>query len=386
MAVAGVRGTGNWATSQRPTGFRETILYINPNGDVPLTGLSSKLSSRSLDDPQWTWFTKPIDVQRLVVTVGATDSGTSVTVSDNAEITRDGTVMWNYNTGERMRSAADGNSGTNVVDITDRSVGATAAAAVAVDDVLIITGTSHAENAIAPTSITFDTSTVTNYTQIHRTPMSISRTARKTRLRTGDAYQQLKYDILEQHAQQLERCLFFGEQAAGSGSTPERLSDGLAVVATTNTINVGNFTKSQMWDYLEQAFRYGSMEKIGFGGSGAIRELAKFAHNSGSLQIEPGTTEVYGMKLKRMTTNFGDLLLYRHPLLTDVAETRNWLIICDMAQLEYGYLDDTMFLTRRMDDMSRDGTVDEFLTECTLIYGHEQTHAVFQNVNGWTGN
>ena len=43
MAVAGLRGTGDWGTDERPKNFRETILWRDPNGSAPLTALMSKM-------------------------------------------------------------------------------------------------------------------------------------------------------------------------------------------------------------------------------------------------------------------------------------------------------------------------------------------------------
>jgi hypothetical protein len=40
--VAGLRGTGDWGTSERPTNFRERILFISPNGNAPIFALTSK--------------------------------------------------------------------------------------------------------------------------------------------------------------------------------------------------------------------------------------------------------------------------------------------------------------------------------------------------------
>ena len=44
-AIAGLRGTGDWATDERPKNFREMILWRNPNGSAPLTALLSKMAS-----------------------------------------------------------------------------------------------------------------------------------------------------------------------------------------------------------------------------------------------------------------------------------------------------------------------------------------------------
>ena len=47
----GMRGTGDWATNQRPENWRETILYLYPNGAAPLTAILSMMGDEKTDDP-----------------------------------------------------------------------------------------------------------------------------------------------------------------------------------------------------------------------------------------------------------------------------------------------------------------------------------------------
>jgi hypothetical protein len=54
-AVAGLRGTGDWGTDERPKNFREYILFRQPNGDTPLTALMAKTGKESVDDPEFSW-------------------------------------------------------------------------------------------------------------------------------------------------------------------------------------------------------------------------------------------------------------------------------------------------------------------------------------------
>jgi len=35
--IAGLRGTGDWGTDERPKSFREGILRFNPNGTAPFS-------------------------------------------------------------------------------------------------------------------------------------------------------------------------------------------------------------------------------------------------------------------------------------------------------------------------------------------------------------
>lgn len=55
MAVAGLRGTGDWGTDERPKNFREYILWRRPNGMAPLTALLSKMKSEKSNDPEFAW-------------------------------------------------------------------------------------------------------------------------------------------------------------------------------------------------------------------------------------------------------------------------------------------------------------------------------------------
>jgi hypothetical protein len=49
--IAGLRGTGDWGTDERPKSFREGILRFNPNGTAPIFALSSKAKKRTVTDP-----------------------------------------------------------------------------------------------------------------------------------------------------------------------------------------------------------------------------------------------------------------------------------------------------------------------------------------------
>ena len=67
MAVVGLRGTGDWATDERPKNFREMILWRNPNGQTPLTALLSKDEVGSTSDPEYAWYEEELNALRLTV-------------------------------------------------------------------------------------------------------------------------------------------------------------------------------------------------------------------------------------------------------------------------------------------------------------------------------
>ena len=52
MAFLGMRGSGDWATDQRPKNWREWIFHLYHNGMAPLTAILSKMKEQSVDDPE----------------------------------------------------------------------------------------------------------------------------------------------------------------------------------------------------------------------------------------------------------------------------------------------------------------------------------------------
>src|SRR5947207_15833719 len=81
MAVAGLRGTGDWSTDERPKNFRELILWTNPNGTAPIFALSSRAPKQSVDAPEFSWWCEPNAQVRLTVNGALASSATTVVVT-----------------------------------------------------------------------------------------------------------------------------------------------------------------------------------------------------------------------------------------------------------------------------------------------------------------
>ena len=70
----GMRGTADWSDSDfRPKDWRETVLYLYPNGDAPLTALTALMKSERATDPEFYWFTKGLPTQGGAITNVFTD-------------------------------------------------------------------------------------------------------------------------------------------------------------------------------------------------------------------------------------------------------------------------------------------------------------------------
>src|SRR5215831_18470644 len=79
--VAGLRGTGDWGTDERPKNFRERILFISPNGNAPIFALTSKAGKYSVNDPEFAWWAESQNLIRLVMGASAGSTDTLLTVA-----------------------------------------------------------------------------------------------------------------------------------------------------------------------------------------------------------------------------------------------------------------------------------------------------------------
>jgi len=414
MAFMGMRGTGDWATDERPKNWRQGILYLYPNGSAPLTGLLSKMGEEMVDDPEFNWWTKLLPAQGGAVTDIYTDSGmlTAYTTGGTAGATLYVKLAQALATEFRIGHQVLLRVSTNLnVDVNAKVTGRTLAGAnsqlivklleaddnggattLGSCDTILVIGNINAEGAPIPDSIAYDPVKWNNFTQIFRTPLDITRTARKTKLRTEDAYKEAKREALELHSIELEKAFFWGikTENVGTNGKPERTTMGLIqAIKTGAPTNVFNYTTDASvaagadWvvggeDWLDAAleviFRYGSGDKMVFAGSGAILGINRLAKAAGQINLTPMATS-YGLKVMQWITPFGTINLMTHPLFSYELTTRNLMVVLEPSMLKYRYIDDTTFMSMDTTKVSPsherlDGTKEEWLTECGLEYHH----------------
>lgn len=423
----GMRGTGDWVTDQRPKNWREGILYLYPNGTAPLTAIMSKLKSQKVDDPEFNWWTKTLPTQRATVTGVYTDAlSTPYTSGATA-----GTILYfkmsaadvsQFRVGHQVLCRDASDYTTDVVGKVTARVSNGASSYVAVKlleaddnsthshdlsdcDTLIIIGNINEEGAAMPSAVAYDPTKVYNYTQIFRTSLAITRTAKLTRLRTGDAYKEAKRECLELHSIELEKAFIFGipTENTGAGGKPERTTGGiLNFIKTLAPNNVDDFSLNSSYSgkawlddgggeawldsYLEQLFRYGRQEKLVLAGSGALLGLNKLAQAGSHFTITP-TTKAYGISVNQWVTPFGTLYVKTHPLFSMESTLRYSMLILEPEELNYRFITDTTFYGEGDSKQSSqgnnanriDGTNEEFLTEAGLELHHP---TVFGFLNG----
>lgn len=409
MTIQGLRHTENFVTNQRPENWREGILRLYPNGKAPLLGLSSQMKSESTDDPVFHWWDKLLNARRVALTADITNVATTFTVGassgvNNAVIAgfRNNHMLRLEHTGELVRISADPSPGGTTITVV-RAMGSVVGTAITVASAnpnMHVIGTGMPENSAPPIGVNYDPTERKNYTQIFRHSLTMSRTAQKTRLRTGDQVAEAKRECLEYHSIDMEWAAFFGEAPAslqlGANGEPMRFTNGvirqISDGASSNIVddNGANLTATLMETHLEQAFRYGSSEKVAFCGNAAILNIQKMVRLNTAYQIEVGVKE-YGMNVMRLTSPFGDLILKTHPLFNQLTAVganlaaNDWLVILDMAEIKYRYLKDSD--TQYQPDNAAngiDGMLSGYLTECGFELHHPLAHCVFKRLGPGT--
>lgn len=428
-AFFGMRGTGDWVAEERPKSWREAILMLYPNGEVPLTAIMSKMGEEQVSDPEFNWWTKKLPEQRGAITGVYTDVimatayvsggvagdvvyfkmaeasckefrvGHQVLLRDASDFTLD----LNGKAVSRALNGASSNIGVKLLEADDNS---TQTHTLVNADVAIIIGSINAEGAYMPTGVSYDPTKYSNFTQIFRTPLSITRTARLTKYRTGDKYKEMKREALELHGIEMERGALFGIKTENTGDNgkPERTTQGLIpfirenVAANVNDFRLNATYTGKAWldvgggdswleAYLETVFRYGSGEKLALCGSGTILGLLALIKSGTHYNIDTNVT-VYGLKLTEWKTPFGSIYLKTHPLMSIEPTLRNSMLILEPKNMKYRYITDTTFYgegsstqsSQGLNATRKDATDEEFLTECGYEFHHPD---VFMYLDGF---
>lgn len=389
MAVLGLRGSGSFnVNGEEPQNWRDMILFLHPN-PAPLTAFLSRVEDEPTTDPRYNWYEEVTPVQLVYASAQYTSGVTSIVVATTGSqsytapdlvIFKPGHVLLDTATQEQMLvTSFDGVSTLTVV----RGYGSTAAATIASGDPLMIIGNAYAEGAGYAQSIQYQPTQPYNLTQIFKTSFSLTRTALKTYYRTGDPYTQSRIRALRDHSIEMEKAFLWGQRQSSTGSNgqTQRTTQGIVNFLSSNVVDFKNTVTEATWDqYMEQIFRFGSDEKLALAGGVALNVLNQLAKNKNTLNAVPGD-ETYGYKLKRYETPFGDLLLYKHPLLSQTGSPwQSHLIVIDMTRVKYRYVTETT-LQENVQNPGDDQRIDQFLTECGLELHHEQTHAWFKNVS-----
>jgi len=388
--IAGLRGTDDWGTDERPKNFREMILWRNPNGSAPLTAFMARMKSESVNDPEFSWWEEELNPIRVQTpTGGAANLGSTAfdLVAGGLDLVPGDILMV-----EKTETALYDNELVEVSSVTDdtnivvkRAAAGTTVAVTGASADLTKIGNVYEEGSNSPNTATRNPTKKTNFCQIFKTAYQISETAKLTHARTGDALKNDKKRKMFDHSVAMELAWMFGvSNEDTSGTEPKRFSGGLREFITTNVkIYATTPTEDDFLDQTYKVFDYdaGSAgnERIILAGNGFLNSLNKLARTSSSTRINfDGTLKTYGMNLQRWVLPQGTLYVRTHPLMNVHAKFTNSAFIVDPSAIIYRYMRDT----KHQDNIqANDADVQkgQWLTEAGLEIRHEKTMGYLGN-------
>ena len=422
----GMRGTGDWVDNQVPDDWNETILYLFPNGDAPLTAMMAKMGTEPTDSTKIHWWTQGLPIQAASITAGQiyvdaalgvayvsggkagdhvyaklgseTDvdhfrEGHQVTVRTATDLAADVVTKCV----ERFKNGASSYLKLKLLEADDNSAGTTTMANATR---VLVSGNMNAEGAGMPDAITYDPTEWYNNTQIFRTPLEITGTAMATKLRTNpQAYPKMQKECLKAHSMEREKAFWFSVPTSGLGTNgkPERTMMGI-IPAIRGTYaghggpagTVSNYVTDSAYagkswlaggedwlnEQLETIFLYGNVNKMAWCGNGALMAINKIVQNNGDFAWGPDTV-MYGIRVREWVTPLGSLALMTHPLFNYELTMRKVMVIVEPENIKRRPLKtrDTEFISETIGKTNsgytrRDGIKEEYLTEETLQLEH----------------
>lgn len=372
------RGTGNVISNRIVVNMSEAISDLQPEAS-PLLVLTKKLGTKATSNYKFEWMEDDL-LGRETAFAGTTETGTygtelAVTEGTGALIAV-GDLIKNVKTGEVVKVTAITTDTLTVV----RGYGETAKANMTADDKLIIVGNAIMQGAGSPAEKYNNPTPVYNYTQIFRTPFSVTRTLDNTKMIGGKELAKLRKKKAIEHAKSIELTFLLGERKLDTtGAQPLTTTRGIFKFLENCPNNVtktkAGVVEADFEGFCQNLFTYGSTEKLFLASPTVINKINSWAKGKMEL-VQSDKDKTYGINITRYMTPFGDLMIVKHPLLVGAYD--GYAIALDMEELSYRPLEngDTKLRTN-IQANDEDGERDEYLTEAGLELRLPIKHGLF---------
>jgi hypothetical protein len=433
IPIPGMVGTGEFSDTMRPESWTQGMLELDPNGDVILTYLLSVLKKEKASDPKHHWHERlnpSLTADVTGIYINPTLSTAYTFSSHGATIGKVGQTLYlkmsetnvkQFRVGHQVLLRDDSDPDVDKNSIVQQRVINGASSYIAVKlleddaetdgsnsledvDIAANAGSAQGEGSASPEAIEYQPTEYENYTQIFEESIDLTRTALKTRLRTGDPYLDAKRMALNNILKMIERAFIHGARYSDTDENGKiRTFTGGVRWFLKNYApnNISNFTydtdivsagsswtaAGEDWlDYnLEKIFRYGSNEKIGLCGPGVLLGLKALAKAGGTYEIN-AKTMAYGLKIVEFFTPFGTVYFKKHPQFIYDNVMRNSAIILDTKYLGEFYIDDIFHKKdpkgyKKGGESSKDGVKESFLCEKGLQLRNAQAHGILTGFN-----
>lgn len=377
-----VGSTTGILSNQRVIQMDNTIHELEPS-KTPLVVLTNKISgSRPTGSPKFEWLERIRAPKTLTGDgTGAASGGTSLTLAagDGAKVAAFD-IIKNPSTGEQILVTA---VSTDTLTIS-RAFGVTAAAAIAANQPLLVIGNANKENATRRDILATAPTANYNYAQIFRTPLGFSRVVQQSELYGGSYKEQELRNKGVDHAVEIERMYLFGEPKEDQSATGGRWTTaGVDYSLTSNRYDMGGtLSYSALLDFCQQVFRYGNQSSRVLIASPIV--VSAIASMAAAKLITQVNGEMFGVSTTKIVTPHGDLMVVKHPLLSETSFFNERAYALDMDNLtDRPFIGARTKVRMNIQTPSQDGEEHEYLTQSGLQLILQQASGVFYNVTSF---
>lgn len=292
-------------------------------------------------------------------------------------------------TGEIMHVTATDSTNTAKTFTVRRAFGTTNSGDIASGSYFFKIGTSFAEGSTASDLATKSTIVTekTNYLQIFRKAVEITRTMANTELYGGAdrPYQRKKKGV--ELMREMERTFFFGEPKNYTGTThPTRATGGIDYFLSTNDTGAGGtLTESEFEGFLRKVFRFGSNSRYLFAAPLILSVISLWAQ--GKLQMFP-KDKTYGIAITQYLSPHGTLNLIKDIALEyrDISYATyygGYAYAIELEDCVYRYLQNRdVQLETDIQAPGDDSYKDQYICEVGCEFHNEKKHAALTGVTG----
>jgi hypothetical protein len=263
-----------------------------------------------------------------------------------------------------------------------RAFGSESAAAALTGAEVVKLSSAYAENATAGVGVTINPLMPFNVTQIHRTPIDLSRTEMQTD-RYGQpmgAHKQKLKDAMILHMEGKERA-FINGQFKDDTATARRTSRGILRYITTHREDMSStFTKKKFDSFLKDVMYNGDGNYYLFASGTMLEALNQEVLTNSNMNITPATKQ-WGLKITDYASPFGDCKIVYHRILSHMLETQysGCAMLINLDLLTEFYIQ-KMIVKSNIQANDADGRMDEYLEECCPVLNNEANNGFIYGV------
>ncbi len=356
-SVAGYLSRATADTNDDVGEWQQHVLHRNAKGmntGSTLFALMSRLKNENADSQTYNWWEKdPVRRVFYAAAAYATTTTTQLQFDNNSDtgtldttvcaLLKNGAILENYNTGERVTVVAESSSYSTPVTVSRGSLGysgtATTPTAIADNDPFILITLAKPNGANPSTSGYTQPSRYLNYCQTFNATASVDNAYKNGILRTdlNGPWLEQKVDALETIANHIELAYFFGVAGiSGNTYTTGGLRNSIDVAGLTNNAlaggGTGGTTLAAFKTWMRSFMTSGSDVKLAFCGPNAYEAISNYANTAagGYRFLQDSNDNEFGLNITTLQTPHGKIDLCSHPLFKNIPQYNGHMFVVDL--------------------------------------------------------